>query len=1200
MQLQSTIEQSFTDYAGAVLQSRALCDARDFLKPSARQIFYCMYTDKFLHNKPFKKTQKAVGSSTRLYIHGDTSCVGIIMRAGQPFSMRYPLIEVDGSYGNLMESANWAAPRYCLTGETLVSTDKGLIKIEDIVKSEENSDNEIPTLTCRGAFGLTTTNLIFNSGLQQTYKLTLKNGIQISGTPNHPILTLNDKLEFMWKTIDELDVGDKILLNVRNNFLYGEENDIEYAKALGCLISEGYLSIENKIDMINSDLDMIMPVQNLLQKYGSKAIYHKRNQKDNCYEISTSNQALHKRLKEDNCTYNSYHKHIPNSVFRGTREYQKEFIRYLFEGDGCISIHSNRYGTIAYSSVSEDLIRELQILLLSNFGIVSFISRQKKRKEIKLEIGGEDAYLFCKNIGFVSDRKNEKAEQTIKFYEENRNKKSTGSRGWRVFPEIRDYLMNYHPEAKLIISRKDRPNECKGPLMSKDGLKILKERLPYEVYSKIEFIYRNFVSIPIIQKEDNGLQVVYSPKINEGCNSFTANGIINHNTGSRLTALSEFLFQDIDKNTIQEWRDNYDDTEKYPMVLPSKGFCNIVNGTQGIGIGMSSSLPQFNLREVNEALIKLLWNPHIDFEEIYCAPDFATGGLLLNEGEVKESLQKGGGKSCKIRSVIEYDAKARCLIVKEVPFNIYTNTICKQLESIINEEKDENGKIKLPNPGIERFNDLTGSTPNIKIYLRKTARPNNVLRFLYKHTSLQDFYSINLVMLQNGRYPKQFTWIELLQEYINHSIEVYIRGYKNDLEKIQNRLHIIAGLLKAINVLDEVIELIKSSTSTTSANIELQKFLNIDKMQASAILEIKLSRLPKLEINKLYNEQEQLQKRTAEINQILNDDTLLKKEVEKGLREVATKFGDARRTQILNIENEEEEVVEDRMLQLFLTNRSNLYAVESSNLYTQNRGGKGQKIKGFQSGEYIISSTRIRTTDNCFLFSEDGKYYNLRISDVPLNTVIPVDNFINGDNTKIIAAVGFAKQNKQPYIIFTTQNGFVKKSPITEYSTVQKNGVKAINLLDNDSVVSVDIINTEPLAILTKRGKMIIINTQDINAIGRNARGVKGITLTADQVISARAIRADAKELFFISAGGIGKRITINEFSTQGRGGKGLQVQKLQADDYMVDFIPLTSEQEVEIACAKSILKVKVTDIPLSTRTAQGNIIAKTKVVGLG
>ena len=325
-------------------------------------------------------------------------------------------------------------------------------------------------------------------------------------------------------------------------------------------------------------------------------------------------------------------------------------------------------------------------------------------------------------------------------------------------------------------------------------------------------------------------------------------------TESRLSKLMGTMFKDIDKETIDEWRDNYDNTKQFPAVLPTKGFYNIVNGCQGIGVGLASSVPQYNLKELNNALIHLIDNPDCSFDEIYCAPDFATGAILYNEADVKESMKVGTGFACKLRSVVEFDTKERCFVVTEIPYSVYTNTICGQLEEIVNGEN---------NPGIERFNDLTGKTPLIKIYLTKKANPDSVLRYLYKNTSLQYHYGINFTMLDNGRFPRVFGWKEMLQSHIDHEKIVYKRGFEFDLNKIKNRIHIIDGLLICMASIEEVVQTIRSSTSTAAASVALQKNFLLDEQQAKAVLDMKLSRLAHLEVKKLEDE-------ISEINQKIN------------------------------------------------------------------------------------------------------------------------------------------------------------------------------------------------------------------------------------------------------------------------------------------------------------------------------------------
>lgn len=770
MNLTPIIKESFQNYAGAVLQSRALVDVRDCLKPSARQIFYCLYTDKFLHSKPFKKTLKAIGSAMRMYIHGDSSCEGILMRAGQPFSMRYLLTEVEGSYGNLMESGNWAAPRY---------------------------------------------------------------------------------------------------------------------------------------------------------------------------------------------------------------------------------------------------------------------------------------------------------------------------------------------------------------------------------------------------------------------------------TASRLSELSNCLFADVEKRTINEWRDNYDDTEQYPSVLPTKGFYNIVNGTMGIGVGAASSIPQFNLREVNEALIKLLWNPDIDFNEIYCAPDFSTGAVLLNEDEVKESLKNGTGPACKLRSIVSFDSSERCLIATEIPYSVYTNTICGELEKIL--ESDDN-------PGIDRFNDLTGSTPLIKIYLKRSANPDKILKYLYKNTSLQSYYGINITMLENGRFPRIFTWKEALQAHIDHEVIVYTQGFLFDLQKIKDRLHIIEGLLKAISIIDEVIALIKGAADTKNALRGLQQTFGFTEIQAKAILDIKLARLAHLEISKLEKEKKDLEQEKKRIEAILQDKDLLKKEIENGLRNVANKFGDERRTKILNISNENEEPTEIRQLILNFTNIGNIFISESSTLYTQKKGGVGTKFK-LEKGEYVVSNRVGDNTDTVLFFSNRGNFYHLKMSELPVGEKIHTSGLISIHSyEEIRAATILSKKSEKKHIIFITKKGIIKKSLISEYNIKRSGGARAIELGEDDEIVSILFTNEEPCGILTAEGNLLLTQTKDIRTIGRIAKGIRGIKLNDnDYVVSARSIPNSTKEIMSISGLGLSKKTDITEFTYTGKNTKGKKIQKIINTDFMVDFIPITTEKEILVVSSGAQLKVSLDEITNLSRGAQGSKTIKLK-----
>ena len=666
-------------------------------------------------------------------------------------------------------------------------------------------------------------------------------------------------------------------------------------------------------------------------------------------------------------------------------------------------------------------------------------------------------------------------------------------------------------------------------------------------------------------------------------------------TEARLSKLAAYLFDDIDKETIEDWRNNYADNEQYPSVLPTKGFYNIVNGSQGIGIGMACSIPQYNLKELNNALIHLIDNPDCSFEEIYCAPDFATGAILYNEEDVKNSMRDGYGYACKLRSVVEFDAKERCFVVTEIPYGVYTDTISGQLEEIVNGED---------NPGIERFNDLTGARPLIKIYLGKKANPDKVLKYLYKNTSLQYHYGINFTMLDQGRFPKVFTWKELLQSHINHERVVYRRAFEFDLNKIKNRIHIIDGLLICMANIEEVVQTIRNSVSTAAASEALQKKFLLDADQTKAVLDMKLSRLAHLEVQKLENEKKDLEAKAKEIENILNNEELFKEEIKKGWREVAAKFSDPRRTKIINIVKEDEEPTEIRQLQVSLTNHGNVFATEVSSLYTQRRGGVGNKFK-MTDGEYVIATQPVSSNEELLFFSHAGNVYHYKVANIAIDQFLHVQQLAPvKDWERICAITSTHKKTDKPYILFFTKKGMVKKSEMSEYNVTRNVGLKALTLDDGDEIVNVLFTDNEKVGIVTEGGNFLMIATEDIRPIGRVAKGVKAIKLNdGDGVASARIIPADTTMIASISGNGLFKKTSIDEFVVQGRGTKGAKIQKLNDGDWIADFYPIVKDGDILVASTNACIKLTTNDIPIFSKGALGNksikLNPKDNVVGI-
>lgn len=655
-------------------------------------------------------------------------------------------------------------------------------------------------------------------------------------------------------------------------------------------------------------------------------------------------------------------------------------------------------------------------------------------------------------------------------------------------------------------------------------------------------------------------------------------------TSARLSKFAGNLFKEIEKDTVSEWRENYDDTEKYPMVLPSKGFYNIVNGTLGIGVGAASSIPAFNLKEVNEALIKLLWDPLLDFEEIYCAPDFPTGALLLNEAEVKNSLEYGTGKSCKLRSIIEYDTKERAFIVTEIPYGVYTNTVCRQLEALLDSEEDI---------GIERFNDLTGEKPLIKIYLKNSANPNRVLRTLLKNTSLQYHYGINMTMLKDGRFPVVFGWKEALQEYLAHQQTVYRKGFEFDLQKIIDRLHIVEGILIAIANIEEVIQIIKQSTTAAEASRNLQKKFLLSEKQAKAILDIRLARLANLEVQKFQREKDSLLKEKTRLETILNSETLLKKEIEKDLREVAQKYGDARRTQILDLEGEEDEPIEERTLTLSLTNQNNILMKEESGFYTQKRNRATRKADLSQN-EQLLTTLIVSSSDTILAFSSEGKYYSFKAMSFPAAEKFSLATILRLDpSERIKVLVNLKKENSADYLILATKAGKIKKSELETYRTKRDSltGIVAMTLDEGDTIVGGIITKDDKISILSSGGYLVTMESEPILSVGRTAKGVKGITLKeGEKIVAFRAIPPDTTHLVTVSRDSYIKKSPVSEYRVTAGGGRGVRAQNLKDLDQLVDFLPIDKDGEIIIYTNLSRNKIDSKEMRSVGRNARGVI----------
>ena len=546
-------------------------------------------------------------------------------------------------------------------------------------------------------------------------------------------------------------------------------------------------------------------------------------------------------------------------------------------------------------------------------------------------------------------------------------------------------------------------------------------------------------------------------------------------------AIADFMFDGLKKNAITEWYDNYDSTEQIPSVFPSIGYWNIVNGCQGIAVAMATSVPQFNLKEVNNALIKIIQNPEVSYDDIYCAPDFATGGTITNAAEVKESLRVGKGKSIRLRANLKFNPKENMLQATELPYGVFTNTVMDQLASLVNEN---------PDYGIDKVIDHTKKEADIRIYLSKGQNSDKMIAKLYHDTMLENHYSINMILLDQGRFPKVFGWREACDAYIAHIRQCKRNMIQFDLDKALARENILNGLLIALADIDNVVAIIKGSDSPADAKKALIAKYKFNDPQVDAILDMKLSRLCRLDGVKISDELAEITKFIGECNHLLMNPPALDEKLIELLNLVSQKFGDARRTQITNVlgdEEEPEEIKEEDVI--VLQNGSSIKVIKKD----VNRGKRGK-------AQLELFTTNLGSLT---LFTSSGKMYTESLSKIKYDKDIKLTDIFPIGAEKPLLLIDTRTFNAFQSVTCVTKHGFIKKSHVGEYLARAKKGTAAIKLEEGDSLVSVILSSDDDdrVAIISSSDYYNCFPLSDIAYTGRLTKGVKAIKLTEKEEV---------------------------------------------------------------------------------------------------
>ena len=669
-------------------------------------------------------------------------------------------------------------------------------------------------------------------------------------------------------------------------------------------------------------------------------------------------------------------------------------------------------------------------------------------------------------------------------------------------------------------------------------------------------------------------------------------------TEARMTPFALEMLRDIDKETV-DFRDNFDGEEKEPVVIPSRFPNLLVNGSNGIAVGMATSIPPHNLKEVIDATIKVIDEPDCDIEElikIVKGPDFPTGAQILGKAGMKEAYRTGTGK-VKVRSCCEIEETDRGksqIVITEIPYMVNKARLIEKMADLVKEKKVE---------GVSAIRDESNREGiRIVVELKRDANPQITLNRFYKHTQLQDSFSMIMLALVDGK-PEVLTLKRFLEEYVKFQKEVVTRRTKFDLSKAEARAHILEGLRIALDNIDAVIKTIRESYSNAKEN--LMENFGLSDIQAQAILDMRLARLQGLEREKIENEYNELMKKIAYYKSLLADEVLLMGVIKDELTEIRDKYGDERRTQIVRDEGEfdEEDLVEEENVTITFTHLGYIKRVPADTYKAQKRGGKGITGVTTRDNDFVKDLVMTSTHDNLMFFTNTGKAHKIKAYEIPEATRTargtPAINFLNLlQRERITAVIPVKEFSEDKYLIAITKNGLIKKTALNEFDTKRTTGLIAINLKDEDELIAIkQSTGSNNIIIVTKKGKCISFSEKDVRPMGRIASGVRAIKLDKDDEVVSMELVEPEQQLMVVTENGFGKRTPVEEYKIQVRGGKGLLTYdkaKFSKTGALIGAMVVDESDEILMINSDGIIiRIRASEVSILGRATQGVKIMK-------
>ena len=666
-------------------------------------------------------------------------------------------------------------------------------------------------------------------------------------------------------------------------------------------------------------------------------------------------------------------------------------------------------------------------------------------------------------------------------------------------------------------------------------------------------------------------------------------------TEARMSKISLEMLRDINKNTV-DFADNYDSSEREPLVLPSRFPNLLVNGATGIAVGMATNIPPHNLGETIDAVKLVMDNPDVttrDLMEVLPGPDFPTGALVMGKSGIHRAYETGKGSIVlRARTEIEETKSGReRIVVTEFPYMVNKTKVHEHIVRLVQEKRID---------GITAVRDESNREGvRFIIEVKRDASAHVILNNLFKLTQMQANFSFNMLAIQNG-VPKILSLREILLAYIEHQKEVVTRRTVFDKEKAEARAHILAGLLIALDHIDEVIRIIRNSKTDAEAQAELMARYELSERQSQAILDMRLRRLTGLERNKIQSEYDDLMKLIADLADILAKPERVVAIIKEELEEIKRKFSDERRTELMVGEVlalEDEDLIEEADVLITLSNKGYIKRLNQDEFTAQKRGGRGIQGTGVKDDDFVRELVSTSTHDRLLFFTNKGRVYRLKGYEIPeygrTAKGLPIVNLLKLDEGETIQTIinVQAEHDDNSYLFFTTRHGVVKRTSVTEFANIRQNGLKALNLKDEDELINVFLTNGQADIIIgTKMGYAVRFNENQVRNMGRAATGVRGVNLRAgDHVVGASVISND-QEVLVITEKGYGKRTLASEYATKGRGGKGMKTANItEKNGPLAGLMAVNGDEDLMIITNTGvIIRTNVANISQTGRATLG------------